>query len=221
MAINAGPKIVEDGLILCLDAANKKSYPGAGTTWTDLSNTNTSATLTNNPTFDSDNGGSILFDGANDYVGINPDPYSITGDITLESWVRVNTYTDRGTLITDVNSYYMQVHTDATVQIYTYPFAGGSVYDSSSGTISLDTWSHIIFSQDLSGYRRIYINGELDTITPFRHIGIRDSTGPITIGGETSSRRLSGNIAIAKIYNRALSSSEVLQNYNATKWRFQ
>jgi len=221
MSVSYNPRIVTDGLVFCLDAASERSYPGAGTTWYDLSVTKTSATLTNGPVFDSGNGGSILFDGTNDYASISPDPYSITNDITLESWTKVNAYTARGTLITDVNSYYMQVDTDATVQVYTYKTNGdASVYDSSSGTIPLDAWTHIVFTQDSSGYRRIYINGRLDAITPFRHIGIYESSGPVTIGGQVGDRELSGNISIAKIYERALSDQEILQNYKSTKGRF-
>ena len=68
MSLSRGPKIVTNGLVLYLDAANKKSYPGSGTTWTDLSGNNNTGTLTNGPTFDSNNGGSIVFDGTNDYV---------------------------------------------------------------------------------------------------------------------------------------------------------
>ena len=67
MAFNYSPKIVTDGLVFAVDAANKKSYPGSGTTWTDLAGSN-DGTLTNGPTFDSGDGGSIVFDGTDDYV---------------------------------------------------------------------------------------------------------------------------------------------------------
>ena len=67
-AAASGPNIVEDGLVLALDAGNTKSYPGSGTTWTDLSGKGNNGTLTNGPTFDSGNGGAIFFDGGNDYV---------------------------------------------------------------------------------------------------------------------------------------------------------
>ena len=67
MACNAGPDIIEDGLVLCLDAGNKLSYPGTGTTWTDLAGSN-NVTLTNGPVFGNNNGGSIGFDGSNDYA---------------------------------------------------------------------------------------------------------------------------------------------------------
>ena len=65
MACNAGPDIIEDGLVLCLDAANINSYPKSGTTWTDLAGFH-DGTLTNGPTFSSDNGGVLVFDGTND-----------------------------------------------------------------------------------------------------------------------------------------------------------
>ena len=68
MSLNHSPKIVTDGLVLCLDAASRKSYPGSGTTWFDRSGNGNNGTLTNGPTFSSDNGGSIVFDGTNDYV---------------------------------------------------------------------------------------------------------------------------------------------------------
>ena len=77
MSLNHGGKpIVTDGLVLCLDAANPKSYPGSGTTWTDLSGNGNNGTLVNGVGYNSDNGGSLSFDGVNDYVSksswVNP-----------------------------------------------------------------------------------------------------------------------------------------------------
>ena len=70
MAFNYSPNIITDGLVLYLDAANTKSYPGSGTTWRDLSKSQLNGTLTNGPTFNSSNGGSIVFDGVDDYVNL-------------------------------------------------------------------------------------------------------------------------------------------------------
>jgi len=70
MSYSNGPTIVTDGLVLALDAADKNSYPGSGTTWNDLAGSN-NGTLTNGPTFDSGNGGSIVFDGVDDYVNLS------------------------------------------------------------------------------------------------------------------------------------------------------
>ena len=78
MAFNYSPKIVTDGLVLYLDAANTKSYPGTGTVWTDISRTNNNGTLTNGPTYTSTFGGSIVFDGTNDSV-VSANTINITG----------------------------------------------------------------------------------------------------------------------------------------------
>ncbi len=93
MAITYNPRIVTDGLVLCLDAGNTKSYPGSGTTWTDLSGNGNTGTLTNGPTFNSANGGSIGFDATNDYIAL-PNVTSITDNyknntaFTLDCFVR-------------------------------------------------------------------------------------------------------------------------------------
>ena len=84
MSVVGGPRfgIVQDGLVLNLDAGNTASYPGSGTTWFDLTSNNNDGTLINNPTFDSTNGGSIVFDGIDDYVSFstitnNTSPFSV------------------------------------------------------------------------------------------------------------------------------------------------
>ena len=69
MSLSHSPLIVRDGLVLCLDAANPRSYPKSGTTWSDLAGAN-NGTLTNGPTFDADDKGGIVFDGTNDYVNL-------------------------------------------------------------------------------------------------------------------------------------------------------
>ena len=88
MAAASGPNVVEDALVLALDAGNTKSYPGSGTTWTDTVGGNT-GTLTNGPTYNPDNGGAIVFDGTNDYVTI-PDSEDLefgSGDFTIEAYI--------------------------------------------------------------------------------------------------------------------------------------
>ena len=92
MSLFHSPRIVTDGLVLCLDAGNTKSYPGSGTTWTDLSGRRNNGTLTNGPTFDSANGGSIVFDGTNDTVSIPASANQVfgTGDYTLEWWSKTS-----------------------------------------------------------------------------------------------------------------------------------
>ena len=88
MAASAGPDIVEDGLVLYLDAGNEESYPGTGTTWKDLSGNGNDGTLTNGPTFSGDNTGGITFDGSNDYVDCGD--IDITSSFTLSVWFKGN-----------------------------------------------------------------------------------------------------------------------------------
>ena len=87
MGLAHSPRIVTDELVLALDAGNTKSYPGSGTTWTDLIGSN-NGTLTNGPTYSSDDGGSIVFDGSNDYVQLSAssDLNFGTGNFTIEGW---------------------------------------------------------------------------------------------------------------------------------------
>ena len=93
MATDYNPSIVTDGLVLCLDAANTKSYPGSGTTWTDISGKGYDGTLTNGPTFSSDNLGCIVFDGSNDRVdGVHNSELNLTQDLTVECWFRRSKY---------------------------------------------------------------------------------------------------------------------------------
>src|SRR6056300_389186 len=102
MALSHSPKIVTDGLVLCLDAADPKSYSGSGTTWTDRSGNGNNGTLTNDPTFDSAIGGSLVFDGSDARVecgsdsSIDIDP---TGTMTLAAWVNANSIASNGHVI--------------------------------------------------------------------------------------------------------------------------
>ena len=90
-----GPRfgIVQDGLVLNLDASNTLSYPGSGTTWFDLTSNNNDGTLVNGPTFDSANGGSIVFDGINDYVSFTTPPSTNSGTekSSINVWIKTGT----------------------------------------------------------------------------------------------------------------------------------
>ena len=88
MGLSHSPKIVTNGLVLALDAANNKSYPGSGTTWSDLSNTGKNLTLTNGPTFSAANLGSIVFDGTNDYIDVPINPSLFTTEGTMIIWLK-------------------------------------------------------------------------------------------------------------------------------------
>jgi len=210
MTCHAGPNLEEDGLVLCLDAGNAKSYPGSGTTWTDLIGSN-DGTLTNGPTYSSANGGSIVFDGTNDYVDCGNPSISV-GKITVNAWVKIITGS-RYQHIVDSSSNSWHLAILDTNRPY---FWNGSTYHTAAQVLSTSTWYMITGVQSSS--LDIYVNGVLSQSIASN---INVTTNNVNIGRwQSSSRPFSGNMAQVKIYNKALTASEIQQNYNALKGRF-
>ena len=217
MAFVHSPKIVTDGLVLALDAGNVKSYPGSGTTWYDKSGYGNNGTLTNGPTFNTGSGGILVFDGTNDYVRIElSSPITFT-NISYNSWVKVPTLDTQYRTIIDLNN------DDMLLDIVQNQFG---LYDPTYGTgyiLNTNTWYNYSVSHTYGGPWYFYVNGSLIYTSP------NDSTSKtasrIGIGAGLTSATTAdefwlGNIAIAQIYNKGLSPTEVTQNYNATKGRF-
>lgn len=225
MGLNHSPSIVTNGLVLCLDAANIKSYPGSGTTWSDLTPNKNDVTLTNGPTFNSANKGSIVFDGNNDYANFYaPNLDTIA---TVEVWVKLGAnYTNQimfGWYAYDVYCLSGKLG---------YNTGNSDLLGISSATVTnlglVDNWKHYVFEMrtDVSySNNKIYINGQLMTL---------DQAGTEAAANRTFN---SGNGKIAgwrvgigysmpmdcsvfKVYNRALSATEIKQNYNALRGRF-
>ena len=106
--MNYGPKIVRSGLVLTLDAADRKSYAGSGTAWNDLSGNSINGTLTNGPTFSSVNGGSIVFDGIDDFISLGT-PSALkfaSGSFTVDMWFKTNNAVSPQMLISYGNDAY-------------------------------------------------------------------------------------------------------------------
>lgn len=229
--LSGGPNVVVDGLVLSLDAANTKSYPGSGTTWTDLSRSGNNGTLTNGPTFNSGNGGSIVFDGTNDYVGRNT-ALNTGQNFTVNAWIFPTLLgTTRRAIIG--NSYNYSGRNG-----WFFSTGGGGINNTfflSLGnddraivapvnTLSTNTWQYVsAVVTNSGGTITLYKNGQtvatstgststITYTTPQFNIGFRD------INGTTDP--YTGNISQTTIYNRALSLIEIQQNYNATRARF-
>lgn len=229
MACNAGPDIIEDGLVLCLDAANINSYPKSGTTWTDLKGVN-NGTLTNmdGANFSSYNGGVLSFDGSNEYVVFNrPSQIVDGGSISLVLWAK---WTTTGTTTSTIQSLVDNFHDGTAGRItlqdrpdlskkLTFFIGRNSTGIQSSGQVGDGTWKHISCTNDGST-SRIYINGELDNSLA-GETGIRNVYDYMNIGRWGSqSRYLNGQVSGLLIYNRALTADEIRQNYQATVGRF-
>lgn len=201
------PPIVTNGLVLNLDAANRLSYPTSGTTWTDLSGFGNNGTLTNGPTFNPNNSGIIVFDGVDDYV---TGPIQNSSLYTLAIWIKPITYTVGGGLLAGGNSeIYLQLGGGSTWQFL-------NAFSSGVGP-TLGRWFYVVGVEN-SVRQLLYVNG-----------GLISSVGSTSSTLGTSYRvaqRVVGNVStncqvgVAHIYNRALTQSEILQNYNALKGRY-
>lgn len=208
--------IVTSGLVLNLDAAKRDSYPGSGTTWRDISGNSNNGTLTNGPTFNSDNYGSIAFDGVDDYVLLPNGLLSGTGDFTVNQFIKPNGSVV-GTTFGNFSTGNLQV-------LFGTNYIGMWLDNNSTYLIN-----------PLSQYTTnpVMITASRNGTTTYFHInGVLQKTGSSssTIGTPSSQFRLgtntatsetyNGGIYTTQIYNRALSPSEILQNYNATKTRY-
>ena len=220
MAINVRPPIVTNGLVLNLDVANTKSYSRLGTTWRDLSGFNNNGTLTNGPTFNSVNGGSIVFDGVDDYVQT---PYvSQLNNFSVCSWFKNNSSTGYARI---VDKSYQTGFWFGQNGLVLNQWGGGIRQTINYGfiTLSNNDWHYLVMTR--SGTISIlYGDGITNTNTFTCGSGTTDTTA-LSIGGTVNDGAgqrdwYKGNIEIVQLYNRVLSAQEVLQNYNATKSRF-
>jgi hypothetical protein len=234
MGFFRGPKIVTDGLILALDAASPRSYPGTGTTWYDLSGQGNNGTLVNGPTFSSANRGIIVFN-YQDYVNtIDPGyPSSGTNSFSLEIVFRIPagaTWSNggSGTAIIGRGDYAGSIgiiRSSTTNRVsFWVRLNGGIIFNPSISGISRDQFHHVLGTYNSSGVAKIYHNGNFITEQIGSNVGTLDAGsyrlgGAIAFGG-VSGEYGQGDISLTKIYNRELSSTEVLQNYNAIKSRF-
>jgi hypothetical protein len=222
--------IVKEGLVLNLDAAKKDSYPGSGLAWNDISGTTITGSLINGPTFSTSGSGAIVFDGTNDYVKINPSNFSYPNGITVEWWVKVpvdvTNYGGIGqsTITSDSMTTNMWMMSGYPGPYYTWQVNNsGSWVSLGTSTLSLNTW-YCITGTASSTQTNLYLNGALSNGPGAGVIIPTNSNSSIVLGGDSryvpNSRFLNGNISNVKVYNRALSATEILQNYNATKTRF-
>lgn len=211
--------IVTSSLIMALDAGNLISYPAAGTTWTSLTGS-ISSTLTNGPTFNSANGGAIVLDGVDDYIDCGNSSGVQTTVGTILAWVKTSSpgSSYRG-IITKQNSYGLFINNSILV---TYDW-GNAVERSTGINIADGNWKHVAmtFTQTVgspSNNAIIYLNGTSVLTTTVKYL---NNTVNVQLGnGGIASQYLNGNISNAQIYNRVLSASEIQQNFNAYKNRF-
>lgn len=224
MATFGGPNTIETGLVLSLDAANPTSYVSGSTTWRDLSGNNNSGSLINGPTFSTEAGGSIVFDGSNDYVTI-PNTTMGNGNIawTINTWTKTTTAVNSlglGSIVSNASGgpvYSMLGVNEGKIVYWTYQ---SNAWSQKLGvrTINDGNW-HMLTWVNYTNYTMdMYVDGTFD-------VNVANSTSgnnnPLDRVGGSWAGYYNGFISIFQITkNKALSASEILQNYNAMRGRF-
>ena len=217
MTVAVGPDVVEDGLVLSLDAANGKSYPGSGTTWTDLSGNGNTATLNAFCTYSANDGGGIVFNGSTAYVDLaTTSLISGSGAFTVEAFF--NNTSSYGELLGNYGSSPYQTN-------YLW-FATAGLYINSSyyvpNPLTNTGKHHLIATRSSTGYINVWQDG----VQQVANNGPNTSSIPTNIawriGADVNDagEKLTGTIYVLRAYNIELSSAQIIQNYNALRGRF-
>lgn len=227
MALSRGPKIVTSGLVLALDAADRNSYPGDGGIWNDLSGNGNSGsfkpTTNSGPTFNSNNGGNLSFNGTSQYIDCGNVLASLT-NLTLECFVKFGTQSTNfngiiSKTLDNTNGWEIRTtsYTSTTTSVH-FRYVGDTA---ATGAVTLTNgvWYHLL-STGTSGSQILYVNG-VNSISNSVISTPSSNTNSLVIG-KLAYAGLYANMSVGytRIYNKVLSATEVLQNYNAQKTRF-
>ena len=220
MAFNFSPKIVTDGLVMYLDASNVRSYSGNGTTWNDLSLSTNNGTLNNNIQFNNANK-YFTFNGTSNYVSTTYNAQLI--DFTVSIWFKPGDSTNNiSTRLIDKNyqTGFWLGKNAATGEANSW---GGGVREGGPPygiylTLPDTQWNFLVSVRSGTTHT-LYGNGISNTVSNTVSATALDTT-IMTIASDTV-QYFKGNMAVVQVYDRALSSTEVLQNYNALKSRFK
>lgn len=220
-----GPQITTSGIVFSLDGANKNSYPGSGTAWTDAISQNP-ATLVNGPAYSNDGGGSLSFDGTNDYADFTTS--GLTTTATVEMWVKLGA-SYSGMMFFGWYAYDVY----CAIGHIGYNTGNGDVYGISSSTASslglVGSWKHYVFEMrsDVSyTNNKIYINCVSQTLSQQLSSEIagyrtfNNGVGRIAGWRNDTNYSIPMTLGAFNVYNRALTQAEITQNFNALRGRF-
>ena len=229
MSVSYNPKIIKDNLVFCLDATNIKSYPGSGTTWTDLTGRGGTGNLTNMDGSDYSNG-YLSFGGTNEYVETSFGDNVISNGFTFTFWF----YGTKDT-VHFIASFFVSGDTSTVFRIERFNSTSNTIefgHSSNGGVISAanelissnfpnNVWTCCTLKYD-GDYKYIYKNGILDSTSASGQVMTHYSGAKLRIGARQDGALLpfSGYMSHISMYNRPLSDSEILQNFNALRGRY-
>ena len=219
------PGIIDDSLLLYFDAGNYQSYPIAGTTWYDLSGRRSNGTLTNGPVYIRDGGGAIDFDGTNDVVSgvISSD---ISSDFSIEFFIKRDgsqlsfnsifslwNPSSPGPVAGSMQMDFGDVDGTNTLRVAIFT----TVLFSDTTSLPDNTWTHFVFTKNGTTFS-LFRNGVFVTSTT---AAVTASLKDFVIAQNRAANKFfSGAVSFFRFYSRALSQQELLQNFNATRARF-
>ena len=219
MALGHNPSIATNGLVLCIDAANLRSYGGSGAIWTNVINQSINMTLNNSPSYTSGTNGYFTFDGVDDYAQTTAQV--LTGNVntafTLEAVAMTTTASGWQTVL-GTGGTLRQIGFLNSAFYWGGNGGGGNTFVNGGG-ISANIWYHLVFTFDGStGYG--YLNGTQTTGSIGSNGGTIGVNMLSTYAPNTAAERLTGRIALARVYNIALTQAQVLQNFAAIRGRY-
>jgi hypothetical protein len=217
MGIDYNNVIVSDGLVLYIDAVNTRSYSGSGTSSSSLVG-GIGATLVNGVGFTSSNNGAFTFDGSNDYINFGNSSAVQQSSGTLSAWAKASSPGGGYRGIIAKQGAYGLFYTDSILVAYDW---AADTPRSTGVNIADNTWKNVVltYQSGVSNGTRIYINGVSVLTTT---ITVLNQTGNLFGGAEANAGQYAAcQISLFNMYNRALSATEILQNYNATKGRYR
>jgi hypothetical protein len=223
MGTKYNPRIVTNNLTSYLDAGNPRSYSGSGVTVNGLVG-GIGGTFVNGISFSSSNSGTFVLDGTNDYINGDITSNNFTGDLSAEIWFNLSaTVNDWVRVIGKGDSsnrtFGFWYNTFDSVFLYQRYGASSIVSGVYNISIQTNTWYHVIVTSNGSTHK-LYLNG-VDVQTQTGAGPFYSSSSTLKVGYGEIHTYHNGRIGLYRIYNRALTAQEVLQNYNATKMRYQ
>lgn len=221
MGVGYNPRIVTNNLSLYLDAGNTRSYPGSGTTWTDLSGSGNALTLTNSPTFTSGIG-YFTFNGTNQYAITTTLPSSTVTNFSMCAIVRPSNLTQVSYIVhngidTGVSPPYTGY--GLVINATKFQFLYSNIAYSNTGYTfpSASAWYYLVATRDTTT-SRFYVNA-VQTLNTYTTTPVTPTTH-FTVGSSTAASFFSGDISVVSFYTKQLTDKEIRQNFNALRGRY-
>ena len=220
MGISAGPNSISDSLAFHIDPANPRSYAGVGTVIYDMSGNGKTSYFTNGAFYQNYQKGVVAVDGNNDYI--STPLFNLTSPITVSAWVKnvsddAPVFSASGDGVNYGNNEVIHYFSGKSILIAGNPTAGKYFQ---FPQLNLNQWSHLVMTRDTSNNMSVYLNGIGSTSNTQSYSNTLQMNQIGRYSAFTNIYNIKGSIGEVKIYNRALSATEVLQNYNASRKKY-